>query len=43
VIHKSKFIEDTTKIAEMGLDPDELLFVYDKSLGKPLKLRAKIS
>jgi len=43
VIHKSKFIEDNTKIGEMELNSGELLFVYDKSLGKPLKLRAKIS
>jgi len=43
VIHKSKFIEDNTKIGDMELSSGELLFVYDKSLGKPLKIRAKIS
>lgn len=43
VIHKNKFIEDNTMIGEIGLSSGEILFVYDKSLGKPLKLRAKIS
>ncbi len=43
VIHKTRFIEDDTKIEDMELRSGELLFVYDKSLGKPLKLRAKIS
>ncbi len=43
VIHKTRFIEDATKIEDIGLSSGELLFVYDKSLGKPLKLRAKIS
>ncbi|MGQ9722461.1 MAG: HesA/MoeB/ThiF family protein [Candidatus Jordarchaeum sp.] len=43
VIHRTKFIEDNIKIGDTGLSSGELLFVYDKSLGKPLKLRAKIS
>ncbi|WXG40961.1 MAG: ThiF family adenylyltransferase [Candidatus Freyarchaeum deiterrae] len=43
VIYKSKFIEDNTIIGEIGLDSEEVLFVYDKSLGKPLKLRTKMS
>ncbi|MFB0560140.1 MAG: ThiF family adenylyltransferase [Candidatus Lokiarchaeia archaeon] len=43
VIHKTRFIEDATKIEDMELCSGELLFVYDKSFGKPLKLRAKIS
>lgn len=43
VIHKTRFIEDATKIEDIGLSSGELLFIYDKSLGKPLKLRAKIS
>jgi hypothetical protein len=43
VIHKNKFIEDNMIIREMGLSSGEIIFVYDKSLGKPLKLRAKIS
>ncbi|MEM3585847.1 MAG: ThiF family adenylyltransferase [Candidatus Jordarchaeaceae archaeon] len=43
VIHKGKFIEDNTVIGEMGIRSGEALFVYDKSLEKPLKLRAEIS
>jgi len=43
VIHKTRFVEDDTKIEDMDLASGDLLFVYDKSLGKPLKLRAKIS
>ncbi len=43
VVHKTRFIEEDIKVEDMGLSSGELLFVYDKSLGKPLKLRAKIS
>lgn len=43
VIHKSKFIEDNIRIEEMGICSGETLFIYDKSLGKPLKIKAKIS
>ena len=43
VIHKTRFVEDDTKIRDMNLSSGELIYIYDKSLGKPLKLRAKIS
>ncbi|MHA1262184.1 MAG: ThiF family adenylyltransferase [Candidatus Freyarchaeota archaeon] len=43
VIHKTRFVEDNTKIRDMNLSSGELIYIYDKSLGKPLKLRAKIS
>jgi len=43
VIHKTRFVKDNTKIRDMNLSSGELIYIYDKSLGKPLKLRAKIS
>ena len=43
VIHKTRFVEDNTKIRDINLSSGELIYIYDKSLGKPLKLRAKIS
>ncbi|MHA1579534.1 MAG: ThiF family adenylyltransferase [Candidatus Freyarchaeota archaeon] len=43
VIHKTRFVEDNTKIRDINLSSGELIYIYDKSLGKPLKLRVKIS